>query len=57
MRWQRDDPQLALFEPQQRDLPSVEYMEVNARGTGRLAEAVARVTHANILQVYFSIWF
>src|SRR3954468_5404930 len=31
MRWQREDPQLALFEPEQRDLPSVEYMAVNAR--------------------------
>src|SRR5947208_9241905 len=31
MRWQREDPQLALFGPEQRDLPSVEYMEVNAR--------------------------
>jgi DNA repair photolyase len=31
MRWQREDPQLALFGPEQRDLPSVEYMAVNAR--------------------------
>src|SRR5215471_1138792 len=31
MRWQREDPQLALFGPEQRELPSVEYMEVNAR--------------------------
>ena len=31
MRWQRDDPQLALFGPRDRDLPSVEYMAVNAR--------------------------
>jgi DNA repair photolyase len=31
MRWQRDDPQLALFAPEQRDLPTVEYMAVNAR--------------------------
>jgi DNA repair photolyase len=31
MRWQRDDPQLELFGPEQRDLPTVEYMAVNAR--------------------------
>jgi DNA repair photolyase len=31
MRWHRDDPQLELFGPEQRDLPSVEYMAVNAR--------------------------
>jgi DNA repair photolyase len=31
MRWLRDDPQLELFGPEQRDLPSVEYMAVNAR--------------------------
>ena len=31
MRWHRDDPQLALFGPQERDLASVEYMAVNAR--------------------------
>jgi DNA repair photolyase len=31
MRWQRDDPQLELFGPEQRDLPSVDYMAVNAR--------------------------
>ena len=31
MRWQRDDPQLELFGPEQRELPSVEYMAVNAR--------------------------
>ena len=31
MRWQRDDPQLELFGPEQRDLPSVEYKAVNAR--------------------------
>src|SRR5437588_853302 len=31
MRWQRDDPQLELFGPEQRNLPTVEYMAVNAR--------------------------
>ena len=31
MRWQRNDPQLELFGPEQRDLPTVEYMAVNAR--------------------------
>ena len=31
MRWHREDPQLELFGPVQRELPSVEYMAVNAR--------------------------
>jgi DNA repair photolyase len=31
MRWQREDPQLALFGPEQRELPGVEYMAVSAR--------------------------
>src|SRR5262249_36104520 len=52
MRWQRDDPQLALFEPQQRDLPSVEYMEVNARRIVNTLPPSSRMPFRHTINAY-----
>jgi DNA repair photolyase len=52
MRWQRDDPQLALFEPQQRDLPSVEYMEVNARRIVNTVPESSRMPFRHTINAY-----
>ena len=47
MRWQRDDPQLEFFPPEQSDLPSVEYMAVETRDViGRPCDALSRRTVA-----------
>jgi DNA repair photolyase len=52
MRWQREDPQLALFGPEQRDLPSVEYMEVNARRIINTLHPSSRMPFRHTINAY-----
>jgi DNA repair photolyase len=52
MRWQRDDPQLELFGPTQRDLPSVEYMAVNARRIINTLPASSRMPFRHSINAY-----
>jgi DNA repair photolyase len=52
MRWQRDDPQLALFEPEQRHLPTVEYMAVNARRIINTLPASSRMPFRHTINAY-----
>lgn len=52
MRWQRDDPQLELFGPEQRDLPSVEYMAVNARRIINTLPPASRMPFRHTINAY-----
>lgn len=52
MRWQRDDPQLEFFPPQQRDLPSVEYMAINARRIINTLPAGSRMPFRHTINAY-----
>ncbi len=52
MRWHRDDPQLELFGPAQRDLPSVEYMAVNARRIINTLPASSRMPFRHSINAY-----
>ena len=52
MRWQRDDPQLELFGPEQRDLPTVEYMEVNARRIVNTLPPSSRMPFRHTINAY-----
>ena len=52
MRWLKDEPQLALFEPEQRELPSVEYMAVNARRIINTLPASSRMPFRHTINVY-----
>jgi DNA repair photolyase len=52
MRWQRDDPQLELFGPTQRDLPSVEYMAVNARRIINTLPPASRMPFRHTINAY-----
>jgi DNA repair photolyase len=52
MRWLKDEPQMALFEPEQRELPSVEYMAVNARRIINTLPASSRMPFRHTINVY-----
>jgi DNA repair photolyase len=52
MRWQRDDPQLEFFPPEQRDLTSVEYMAVNARRIINTLPAGSRMPFRHTINAY-----
>src|SRR6478735_4631719 len=52
MRWLPDEPQLALFGPEQRELPSVEYMAVNARRIINTLPASSRMPFRHTINVY-----
>ena len=52
MRWLKDEPQLALFAPEQRELPSVEYMAVNARRIVNTLPASSRMPFRHTINVY-----
>ena len=52
MRWQRDDPQLELFGPEQRDLPTVEYMAVNARRIINTLPPASRMPFRHTINAY-----
>src|SRR5437899_1328302 len=52
MRWFKDDPQMALFEPEQRELPSIEYMAVNARRIINTLPASSRMPFRHTINVY-----
>jgi DNA repair photolyase len=52
MRWQRNDPQLELFGPEQRDLPSVEYMAVNTRRIINTLPSASRMPFRHTINAY-----
>ena len=52
MRWLPEEPQLALFGPEQRELPSVEYMAVNARRIINTLPASSRMPFRYTINVY-----
>src|SRR3954466_9935634 len=52
MRWLPDEPQLAVFGPEQRELPSVEYMAVNARRIINTLPDSSRMPFRHTINVY-----